>query len=72
MGDPKAAPIDTTYGNIANMIISLPPRAAAGTGNQQKYKDGMPFGTRGGMIVEHMFPGRRRVRADHRRHGPGP
>jgi mono/diheme cytochrome c family protein len=56
VGDPKAAPIDTTYGNIANMIISLPPRAAAGTGNQQKYKDGMPFGTRGGMIVEHVFP----------------
>jgi hypothetical protein len=56
VGDPKAVPIDTTYGNIANMIISLPPRAAAGTGNQQKYKDGMPFGTRGGIIVEHVFP----------------
>jgi hypothetical protein len=56
VGDPKAVPIDTTYGNIANMIISLPPRAAAGTGNQQKYKDGMPFGTRGGMIVDHVFP----------------
>jgi mono/diheme cytochrome c family protein len=56
VGDPKAPPIDTTYGNIANMIISLPPRAAAGAGNQQKYKDGMPFGTRGGMVVEHVFP----------------
>ncbi len=56
VGDPKAPPIDTTYGNVANMIISLPPRAAAGAGNQQKYKDGMPFGTRGGMIVEHVFP----------------
>ena len=56
VGDPKAPPIDTTYGNIANMIISLPPRAAAGAGNQQKYRDGMPFGTRGGMVAEHVFP----------------
>jgi mono/diheme cytochrome c family protein len=56
VGDPKAAPIDTTYGNIANMIISLNPRPSTGAGNQQKYKDGMPFGTRGGMVVEHVFP----------------
>ncbi len=56
VGDPKAPPIDTTYGNIANMIISLNPRPAAGAGNQQKYKDGMPFGTRGGMVVDHVFP----------------
>ncbi len=55
VGDPKAAPIDTTYGNIANMIISLNPRPANGTGNQQKYQDGMPFGTRGGMVAEHWF-----------------
>jgi len=55
VGDPKAAPIDTTYGNIANMIISLNPRPAMGTGNQEKYQDGMPFGTRGGMVVEHWF-----------------
>lgn len=56
VGDPKSVPLETTYGNIANMIISLPPRAAPGSGNQQKYKDGMPFGTRGGMVVEHVFP----------------
>jgi len=55
VGDPKAAPIDTTYGNIANMIISLNPRPAVGTGNQEKYQDGMPFGTRGGMVAEHWF-----------------
>ncbi len=55
VGDPKAAPIDTTYGNIANMIISLNPRPGVGTGNQQKYMDGMPFGTRGGMVAEHWF-----------------
>jgi len=55
VGDPKAAPIDTTYGNIANMIISLNPRPGMGTGNQEKYTDGMPFGTRGGMVAEHWF-----------------
>ena len=55
VGDPKAAPIDSTYGNIANMIISLNPRPAMGTGNQEKYQDGMPFGTRGGMVAEHWF-----------------
>ena len=56
VGDPKAPPIDTTYGNVANMIISLPPRPTQGAGNQEKYKDGMPFGTRGGMVEEHVFP----------------
>ncbi|HTC53723.1 MAG TPA: DUF1592 domain-containing protein [Steroidobacteraceae bacterium] len=55
VGDPKAAPIDTTYGNIANMIISLNPRPSMGTGDQEKYQDGMPFGTRGGMVAEHWF-----------------
>jgi len=56
VGDPKAPPIDTTYGNVANMIISLPPRPTQGAGNQEKYQDGMPFGTRGGMVEEHVFP----------------
>ncbi len=55
VGDPKAAPIDTTYGNIANMIISLNPRPGTGVGDQEKYQDGMPFGTRGGMVAEHWF-----------------
>lgn len=55
VGDPKAVPSDATYGNIANMIISLPPRPTLGAGNQQKYQDGMPFGTRGGMVIEHTF-----------------
>ncbi|MGC1457894.1 MAG: DUF1592 domain-containing protein [Steroidobacteraceae bacterium] len=55
VGDPKAAPIDTTYGNIANMIISLNPRPGIGVGDQEKYQDGMPFGTRGGMVAEHWF-----------------
>jgi hypothetical protein len=56
VGDPKAPPIDTTYGNIANMVISLPQRPTQGAGNQEKYQDGMPFGTRGGMVEEHVFP----------------
>jgi hypothetical protein len=56
IGDPKAPPIATTYGDPANMVISLPPAGAPGTGRQQHYIPGMPFGTRGGMSVEHDFP----------------
>jgi mono/diheme cytochrome c family protein len=55
VGDIKTVPLDTTYGPVPNMILSLAARAAEGSGNQQKYTDGMPFGTRGGMQVEHMF-----------------
>ena len=38
------------------MVISLPPGGAPGTGRQQHRLEGMPFGTRGGFIVEHNFP----------------
>jgi hypothetical protein len=38
------------------MVISLPPAGAPGTGRQQHRLEGMPFGTRGGFIVEHNFP----------------
>ena len=38
------------------MVISLPPSGAPGTGRQQHHIEGMPFGTRGGFIVEHNFP----------------
>ena len=38
------------------MVISLPPAGAPGTGRQQHHLEGMPFGTRGGFIVEHNFP----------------
>ncbi len=55
VGDIKTVPLDTTYGPVPNMILSLAARVADGSGNQQKYQDGMPFGTRGGMQVEHMF-----------------
>ena len=38
------------------MVISLPPQGAPGTGRQQHYIPGMPFGTRGGFSIEHDFP----------------
>jgi hypothetical protein len=56
VGDLKALPIATTYGDPANMVISLPPDGAPGTGRQQHHVDGMPFGTRGGFVVTHNFP----------------
>ncbi len=56
IGNPKALAETTTYGDVANMVISLPPQGAPGTGRQQHYIEGMPFGTRGGFIAEHNFP----------------
>ncbi|MEO8465009.1 MAG: DUF1592 domain-containing protein [Gammaproteobacteria bacterium] len=56
VGDPKARPLAAQYGDAANMVISLPPAGTPGTGRQQHHLEGMPFGTRGGLIVEHDFP----------------
>jgi mono/diheme cytochrome c family protein len=56
VGNPKALPIATQYGDAANMFISLPPDGAPGTGLQQHHLPGMPFGTRGGFVVKHNFP----------------
>jgi len=56
VGNRGAPPETTTYGDAANMVISLPPRGAPGTGRQQHHIEGMPFGTRGGFVVEHNFP----------------
>jgi mono/diheme cytochrome c family protein len=56
VGNPNAPAVTTTYGDVANMVISLPPAGAPGTGRQQHRLEGMPFGTRGGFIVEHNFP----------------
>ena len=56
IGNPKALPVTTTYGDVADMVISLPPSGAPGTGRQQHRLEGMPFGTRGGFAVEHNFP----------------
>jgi mono/diheme cytochrome c family protein len=56
IGNPKAPAETTTYGDPANMVISLPPQGAPGTGRQQHHLEGMPLGTRGGFIAEHNFP----------------
>ena len=56
IGNPKALAETTTYGDVANMVISLPPSGAPGTGRQQHHLEGMPFGTRGGFVAEHNFP----------------
>jgi cytochrome c551/c552 len=55
-GDVEAPGVTITYGDIENMVISLNPRAAPGTGRQQHHIEGMPFGTRGGFTVKHLFP----------------
>ena len=56
IGNTKAPAETTTYGDVANMVISLPPSGAPGTGRQQHHIEGLPFGTRGGFVVEHNFP----------------
>ena len=56
VGDPKSVPLETTYGLVPNMILSLAAAPAIGSGNQRRYRDGMPFGTRGGMSALHNFP----------------
>jgi len=43
MGDATAGPVGTQY-------------VVTGAGNQQFHVDGLPLGTRGGMVVEHTFP----------------
>ncbi len=56
IGNPRAPAETITYGDPANMVISLPPSGDPGTGRQQHYIEGMPFGTRGGFSAEHNFP----------------
>jgi len=56
IGNRDALPVTTTYGDPENMVISLPPSGAPGTGRQQHHIEGMPFGTRGGFSVDHVFP----------------
>ncbi len=56
IGNPKAPAETVTYGDPANMVISLPPSGEPGTGRQQHHLEGMPFGTRGGFSIEHNFP----------------
>ena len=49
--------IDGCDSGVANTVFAatLPPRGTPGTGTQQRHNEGMPFGTRGGMSVEHTF-----------------
>jgi hypothetical protein len=56
VGDRKAKAISTSYGNIADMVIQLAAEGLDGTGSQLIYKEGMPFGTRGGISFVHDFP----------------
>jgi hypothetical protein len=56
VGNPKAPAVTTTFGPLGDMVISLQVRGHPGEGNQQLYRDGMPFGTRGGMSGEYTFP----------------
>src|SRR6266487_5942325 len=56
LGDAEAPPVTTTYGDVENMVISLPPKGAPGAGRQQHHIEGMPLGTRGGFSVKHTFP----------------
>jgi mono/diheme cytochrome c family protein len=56
IGNPRAPAETITYGDVANMVISLSPSGEPGTGRQQHHIEGMPFGTRGGFSVEHSFP----------------
>jgi mono/diheme cytochrome c family protein len=56
IGNPKAPAETITYGDVANMVISLPPSGEPGSGRQQHHIEGMPLGTRGGFSVQHNFP----------------
>jgi hypothetical protein len=56
VGNPKAKPISTTYGQGGDMVIALAAVGLAGSGSQLIHKEGMPFGTRGGISFVHDFP----------------
>ncbi|MGH8260846.1 MAG: DUF1592 domain-containing protein [Steroidobacteraceae bacterium] len=56
VGNPKAPAVTTTFGRVADMKISLQVFGHPGEGDQQLYRDGMPFGTRGGMSAVYVFP----------------
>ena len=56
MGDLKAKPVSTTYGQLGDMVIALAAEGLNGSGSQLLHKEGMPFGTRGGISFLHDFP----------------
>lgn len=61
VGNPKARPLAVIYGPPGDMkaygdISGVEKRGTPGAGTQRFHRDGFPFGTRGGMSVEHEFP----------------
>jgi hypothetical protein len=56
MGNTKALPVSTTYGQVADMVIALAAEGLDASGSQLLHKEGMPFGTRGGISFKHDFP----------------
>jgi Protein of unknown function (DUF1592)/Protein of unknown function (DUF1588)/Protein of unknown function (DUF1585)/Protein of unknown function (DUF1587)/Protein of unknown function (DUF1595) len=56
LGNPQAAPVKTTYGQLTDMVIALQAEGIDGQGSQLRHQEGMPFGTRGGISFVHDFP----------------
>ncbi len=56
VGNPQAKAVSTVYGTLADMVIALAAEGLPGSGSQLIYKEGMPFGTRGGISFLHDFP----------------
>ncbi len=56
MGNRGRAPVSTTYGQLNDMVIALAAEGLDGSGSQLIHKEGMPFGTRGGISFRHDFP----------------
>ncbi len=56
IGNAKALPVATTYGNKNDMVIALAAEGLPASGSQLIYKEGMPLGTRGGISFVHDFP----------------
>jgi hypothetical protein len=56
VGNRNARAVDANYGQLADMVIQLAATGLDGTGSQLIYKEGMPFGTRGGISFVHDFP----------------
>lgn len=61
VGNPSARALSTIYGAPSDMkayadIQGVEKRGIVGSGTQRFHIDGLPFGTRGGMVVEHLFP----------------
>jgi mono/diheme cytochrome c family protein len=61
IGSRNARPLSVIYGPPGDMkayadVQGVERRGTAGAGTQRFHHHGMPFGTRGGMSVEHFFP----------------